>query len=340
MIPDNEIERLKKLDLYEILDTVPELEYDDLAFLAAQICTMPIATIAFLDADRKWHKAKYGIDKDFVARDAAICSYTILGSESLVVNDTLKHDVFRGMGMVTNPPHVRFYAGIPLLSPEGFALGTLCVVDTRPRRLSKSQLDALKILARSVEIMLETRLNIIQMKIQHDDIERLNQALETLSRTDDLTGLWNRRVMDEVLERELQLYKRHATSFALLILDIDKFKALNDIYGHLMGDKSIQFVAKVLEGETRETDCCIRYGGDEFVVILPNIDREYTQFVVDRIRSEIEKSVESIKPFTVSIGAVVVESQCVDSDSLLKRADKCLYRAKDQGSNLFEIEAI
>jgi len=123
-------------------------------------------------------------------------------------------------------------------------------------------------------------------------------------------------------------------------LDIDKFKALNDIYGHLMGDKSIQFVAKVLEGETRETDCCIRYGGDEFVVILPNIDREYTQFVVDRIRSEIEKSVESIKPFTVSIGAVVVESQCVDSDSILKRADKCLYRAKDQGSNLFEIEAI
>lgn len=339
-IPDNESQRLEALESYSILDTVSEQEYDDLAFLAAHICGTSISTIAFLDKDRKWHKSKNGIDKDSVPREFAICSHTIMGTESLIVNDTLEHEVFRNIGIVVNPPHVRFYAGVPLLSPEGFAVGTLCAIDTKPKKLNAVQRRALEILARSIESMLETRRHVQllenrqgQLREHQENIHELNQKLKHLSGTDMLSGLWNRRVQTEVLARELKRYKRDLQPICIMMLDIDHFKSVNDNFGHEVGDQSIQLVAKILTDNTREIDYCIRFGGDEFIVILPNIDTEYINLAADRIRNEIESASKNLQPFTVSIGVVVLEGSIVASDQMLLEVDKCLYQAKSEGRN-------
>lgn len=346
-VPENEEQRLAALESYSILDTISEREYDDLAFLTAHICGTSISTIAFLDKDRKWHKSKYGIDKDSVPREFAICSHTIMGSECLIINDTLEHETFSRIGMVVNPPHVRFYAGVPLISSDGFAIGTLCAIDTEPKQLDAIQCRALKTLAHSVESMLEARRSVLllekqQLQLhQHQaNIDKLNQALSLQSRTDVLTGLWNRRVQDEVLDRELKRHKRDCQPIGLMMLDIDHFKTVNDQYGHELGDKAIQLVARILAKHTRETDYCIRYGGDEFIVILPNISREFIEATSNRIKSEIESSSVEITVFTVSIGVVVVESINIASDNVLHQVDQCLYLAKSNGRNRVELKFI
>jgi GAF domain-containing protein len=163
-IPDDEDARLAELDTYQIVDTMPEQQYDDIANLVAQVCGTSISTVALLDRDRKWHKAKAGISKEAVPREFAICSHTILGREPLIVNDTTEHEVFCDIGMVTNPPYVRFYAGVPLVNPDGFALGTLCAIDTLPKSLHAYQVDALSSLARQVVALLELHRTRLQLE--------------------------------------------------------------------------------------------------------------------------------------------------------------------------------
>lgn len=156
-VPINESDRLNELARYHILDTMPEQEYDDIAALAARVCGTPMSTVALVDRDRKWHKAKFGVSTDFVPREISICAHTIMGDSPLIVPDTHEHEVFSRVGMVTNPPFVRFYAGIPLINPNGFALGTLCVIDKLPHSLNDSQLTALNALARQLVTLLELR---------------------------------------------------------------------------------------------------------------------------------------------------------------------------------------
>jgi GAF domain-containing protein len=157
LLSDNELSRLEEIDSYHILDTLPEQEYDDIAMLSAQICQTPISTVAIVDETRKWHKAQFGLAKDSGPRDFAICSHTILSEGMLIVEDTHLHPILCHIGMVTNPPFVRFYAGVPLINSEGFALGTLCVVDTKPNSLNDYQMKALNALARQVVALLELR---------------------------------------------------------------------------------------------------------------------------------------------------------------------------------------
>lgn len=149
-IPEDEEARLAALDSYQIVDTMPEQQYDDIANLVSQICGTSISTVALLDRDRKWHKAKTGISKEAVPREFAICSHTILGREPVIVNDTIEHEIFSTIGMVKNPPYVRFYAGVPLVNEDNFALGTLCAIDTLPKSLHAYQVDSLVSLARQV----------------------------------------------------------------------------------------------------------------------------------------------------------------------------------------------
>lgn len=344
---NNEQQRLEALESYSILDTISEREYDDLAFLAAHICGTSMSTIAFLDKDRKWHKSKYGLDKDSIPREFSICSHTIMGSKSLIINDTLKSDVFSQIGIVVNPPHLRFYAGVPLLSSDGFSIGTLCALDTEPKKLDAIQLRALETLAHSVEAMLEARRSVlllekqqIQLKQHQVKIDKLNQKLLQQSRTDALTGLWNRRVQNEVLDRELKRHKRESQPIGVMMLDIDHFKTVNDQHGHEVGDNALKVVAKVLTENSRETDYCVRYGGDEFIVILPNINREFIEATSNRIKNEIEQISVTVVAFTVSIGVVVVESNTLERKNVLHEVDQCLYRAKSKGRNRIELKIL
>jgi GAF domain-containing protein len=172
---------MEVLRQYEILDTDPEGTYDDLTFLAAHICATPIALFTLVDSYRQWFKSRVGLDMQETSRDVAFCAHAILEPSTLIVRDTLADYRFADNPFVTSYPHIRFYAGAPLVTPEGFTLGTLCVIDKIPRDLSEEQLKALQALSRQVVSQLELRRSISHLTRA---LERCKQS-ESMLRRDD-----------------------------------------------------------------------------------------------------------------------------------------------------------
>lgn len=156
--------RLASLRRYRILDTDPERAFDDLALLASQVCGTPIALISLVDEDRQWFKARVGVAFSETARSISFCAHAIEQAGLFVVPDATDDARFRDNPLVQQAPRIRFYAGAPLVTPEGHALGTLCVVDRVPRRLTDAQTRALEALRRQAEAQLELRRNLIELE--------------------------------------------------------------------------------------------------------------------------------------------------------------------------------
>jgi GAF domain-containing protein len=163
-MPINEVARLAALQKYAILDTDPEQGFDDLTLLASYVCRTPIALISLVDENRQWFKSKVGLSVSETSREVAFCSRAILEKDVFVVPDTLEDDRFRDSPLVVSEPRIRFYAGAPLITEEGYALGTLCVIDRTPRKISPEEAEALKALSRMVLAQLEFRRNLILLK--------------------------------------------------------------------------------------------------------------------------------------------------------------------------------
>jgi anti-sigma regulatory factor (Ser/Thr protein kinase) len=159
-----ETERLSALQRYRILDTEPEKAFDDLTLLAAYICGTPMALITLVDADRQWFKSRIGITASETARSVSFCAHAIDQSDLFIVGDASTDAAFKDNPMVRGDPHIRFYAGAPLITPDGQALGTLCVVDRVPRTLTPGQIESLQALRRQVQAQLELRLNLIELE--------------------------------------------------------------------------------------------------------------------------------------------------------------------------------
>src|SRR5579863_9840232 len=153
----SEAKRLKVLWQYEVLDTVPEELFDDLTELAARICEAPIALISLVDDKRQWFKSKVGLSLTETSRDISFCAYAMTQEGLFIVPDATKDPRFAKNPLVTSDPKIRFYAGAPLITPDGHALGTLCVIDKVPRQLRPDQQQALRILSRHVMTQLELR---------------------------------------------------------------------------------------------------------------------------------------------------------------------------------------
>ncbi len=156
-VPKDEKRRLKILWQYELLDTVPEAVFDELTELAARICEAPIALLSLVDKSRQWFKAKVGVSLTETSRDISFCAHAILQNDLFIVSDATKDERFARSPLVTTDPKIRFYAGAPLITPDGCALGTLCVIDKVPRELRPEQKQALQILARHVVWQLDLR---------------------------------------------------------------------------------------------------------------------------------------------------------------------------------------
>jgi len=180
-IPPDEQERLADLRRYEVLDTPPEEAFDNITFLASHICNTPIALITLVDSDRQWFKSKVGVTVAETSRDIALCAHAIVEDDLLIVPDASLDKRFARNPLVRSHPRIRFYAGAPLISRKRHALGTLCVIDRVPRKLSKDQLEALRALSRQVMAQLESRREIkhLQRELQHRsrDYAALNKKL-------------------------------------------------------------------------------------------------------------------------------------------------------------------
>ncbi len=222
----NEPQRLTALRALDILDSAPEIAYDEIAELAAQVCGCPVGYISFIDDDRRWLKAKYGLPSYLTSapRAAAVCSTTICGAEMLMVPDMTQDGRFDRAGMVVGDPHCRFYCGVPLITDEGYALGTLCVLDFEPRRLTFEQAEALRRLSRQVLTLLELRRRLIEhgQTIKELDEAREEVAAQKARAEELLHNLLPPAIADE-LRTNGRVQPRYLRSATVLFADLQGF---------------------------------------------------------------------------------------------------------------------
>jgi diguanylate cyclase (GGDEF)-like protein len=323
-----ESSRLRAVQAYAILDTSPEPNFDRITGLAATIFALPFATLSFADAERHWIKARYGAQVSEIPRRMSFCDETIRSDDVFVVPDARADSRFATAPVVAGPPHVRFYAGAPLISPEGLRVGSLCVLDQHPHAdFGHWQRSILHNLARTVVELLEARKREIRLAQLHEEITHLASH-------DPLTGLANRRLLREHMERALAGAGEDEET-AVLYLDLDNFKEVNDSLGHPVGDALLQEVADRLRRTVRASDKVARLGGDEFAIlqVCPQASTRAAD-LADRLIAAVSEPYE-IDGHEVTIGASIGIALCSDPsarpDQLFRDADNALYRAKSTG---------
>jgi GAF domain-containing protein len=201
-IPENDVERVKAILDYEILDTLPEKEYDEIIALASFICNAPISLITFVDETRQVFKSSFGIDATYNEREYGFCAHGINTKDNVfIVQDTFNDHRFNDHPMVLGEPNIRFYAGVPLINPNGFVLGTLCVIDKNPRVLNKEQINALSILSKQVIQLLELR------KTNAELVKAQQKANEYASQIKDFTYMASHDLKEPVRMTNLFLNK-------------------------------------------------------------------------------------------------------------------------------------
>ena len=513
LLPDAESERLSALHQYKVLDTPSEENFDELTKLAAQICGTPMASITLVDAERVFVKSKLGFDVTETPRSTAFSDHTIRQPEMTIVTDTREDERFRDNPFVTGDPKIRFYAGAPLVTSDGHAIGALAVYDTKPRKMKEEQLGVLRVLARQVLTQLELTRKLNEQKqlleeraqteaalqsankelkvtlqeleqrgqenatlkemgdllqtclaveeaykvvnqfaerlfpgssgalyvlddpnelleavvvwghssmqepvfatdecwslrlgrphlvedagegptcshltsrpkgtvlcvpmmaqgetlgvlhLQFSDVaptqrqtqarqrwgvnvgEHLALALANLELREDLmlqairdplTGLFNRRYLEEALEREVLRCARKKRALGMIMLDLDHFKTFNDTSGHEAGDSMLKALSYFLLDNVRAEDIVCRYGGEEFLLIMPEASLDLARQRAEQLRQEVkgltvQHEGHPLGTVTLSLGVVAFPQHGATVNELLRAADSALYSAKQEG---------
>ena len=441
-----------------LMDTDREMGFDQLVELAAELCGTPIGLVSLIGRHRQYFKASVGLPMRELSRKASPCEVTVAAGELVVVEDMQADERFRRNPLVTGEPRLRFYAGVPLMSPDGLVLGTMCVADTIPRGLRDAERRALVVLSDQVRVRLELQLEhqklaealrdrkrviaelrsielrfrkfmnhapfvsfikdaegrfvfynrrmaeqfqismdawigkddfdlwpkemaerfretdvevmtsgkmlvrseetkdsrgkvmcwksykfplrnemgetwlgglALDMSVENEQRKRLeeaNQKLERLATTDALTGLSNRRVLDERLEYEFKYAVRHRMPLSVVMLDVDNFKKLNDTHGHAAGDLVLKKLGGLVTATVRATDLGARYGGEEMAVLLPGATTDGAVLFVERLRDAMRLASWPNGKVTASfgVGEITAATKTGDpADGACGRCDVC-----------------
>jgi diguanylate cyclase (GGDEF)-like protein len=308
--------RLEALGRLDILDSPPEPAFDRIARLIKNIFGVDIAIVSMIDAHRQWYKACIGMPVGEVPRRDTFCTLTIREAEPVVSNDTTKDPRFADNPYVVGEPYVRFYAGVPLRTADGHAVGTLCAIHSEPKAFGDREVAILRDLA---------------------DVVMAEIELRQLASTDVLTGTMSRRAFEEDGANAVALSLRHKTHLSCIAVDLDHFKRVNDTYGHAAGDKTLVTATNAIKESLRQSDRIARIGGEEFVILLPHTNRAGALEVAEKLREKIEATpidVGAVKiGITASFGVAALDIATKDLDLLLAHADTALYEAKSGGRN-------
>ncbi len=311
--PADERQRLEDLRELRILDTEPEERFDRLTRIAKRLLDTPIALVSLVDDDRQWFKSKVGLDACETPRDISFCGHAILGDEVFVIENALDDERFADNPLVTGPPDIRFYAGVPLRYMNGSKLGTLCVIDREPRSLSDEDFQMLRDLAE----MTESEINAVQ-----------------LATVDELTKISNRRGFMALAQNSLSLCARQQAPVSLAYFDLNDFKPINDRFGHAEGDRALVAFAYLMRKSFRESDVCARLGGDEFAVLLTNTPAQNAAEIVARFREQVDFfNRQANRGYELRFADGIVSPRSdreYQIDDLLEQADTLMYSQKSR----------
>ncbi len=334
-MPCDEVLRQQILDDTELLDTPADPYLDTLVRVVREVFAVKTVLVSLIDHDRQWFKSRIGLDIPETPRTISFCAHAILNTQPFIIEDTHNDPRFCDNPIVLSGPQIRFYAGQPLFSEEGQALGTLCMFDPAPRQLSAKQLRLFVDMAVLVEGYL---------KLRHvsEQTAKLQAALSREQRKtmlDPLTQLWNRAGLNHFLPLRQQQADEQGLHLGVLFCDLDYFKKINDNYGHAAGDQVLWEAARRISAAVRPQDVVTRSGGEEFVVLLQAHDQPELLQIAERIRHALSKEAVTIDDqpinLTISIGAALRTPGEAPSETM-KRADKALYLAKGNGRNRVE----
>ncbi len=308
-VPENEQARLSELTSLGLLDTDAEERFDRYTRLAVRVFQLPYAMVTLIDSDRQWFKSRQGIPIQESPRDFSFCAHAILEDEILVIPDTLEDVRFADNPVVNMEKGIRFYAGCPIRTPKGFAIGTLCIAGTEPMELSTADRQLLKDLSK-----------MLQDEINH----------QTVATIDELTGLSNRRGFLGIGNHAVALCRRMNRPATLMFFDLDGFKLVNDQFGHQEGDKVLIDIGQLLLTEFRFSDVIARLGGDEFCVLLTGTDAEHAHKPLENLNLAVQLE-NNKNPYVIgySVGTVALDPAKHDSISdLVAEADRLMYEQK------------
>lgn len=310
-IPSYEAQRLETLRALKILDSAPEERFDRLTRMAKRMFGVPISLVSIVDSNRQWFKSAQGLDATETPRDISFCGHAILGDDLFLIPDAKEDERFHDNPLVTDAPNIRFYAGCPLRVANGHKMGTLCLIDDKPRQLDEEDKELLKDLA----VMAEQEIAALQ-----------------LATLDELTAISNRRGFTSLAEHALSMCKRYEQPATLILFDLDDFKPINDNFGHAEGDRALVAFANLIRQEFRDSDVYARIGGDEFVVLLTGTGEDFITQALGRFQLALDLyNEEAARGYDLkfSAGYVIKRSdEDGDIDALMSRADENMYEQK------------
>ncbi|MCU7554597.1 sensor domain-containing diguanylate cyclase [Alteromonas sp. ASW11-19] len=309
LFPESENARLETLRALKILDTAPEERFDRITRMAKRMFGVPISLVSLVDSERQWFKSAQGLDASETPRNVSFCGHAILGDDLFYIPNALDDKRFYDNPLVVNAPEIRFYAGSPLKAANGHKVGTLCLIDSKPHELDEED----KLLLKDLGAMVEQEIAAMQ-----------------LATMDELTHISNRRGFNTLATHALSMCRRNDISATALLFDLNKFKPINDTFGHAEGDRALKTFADLLKQVFRDSDVFARIGGDEFAALLTGTSESEAHVVIERFRNAVSTYNKKAKrgydiEFSVGTAEYIPDDTV---ETLLDRADSAMYSNK------------